>query len=152
MLSLHDSMLFCSKKKAAGGSQAATVVLETLQHLEKFKAVKPKDVDNFVKKLQDNSLELTDREKLHLINLCPTVSRLFSPSQVYKVNYTDSILYFPYSRLVLAHFSSVGGNVILKQVVFLTKGPFDFFGLFEGRAAHKANQSLFFLRKQTYEK
>ena len=53
------------------------MVLETLQHLEKFKAVKPKDVDNFVKKLQENSLELTDREKLHLINLCPTVSRLF---------------------------------------------------------------------------
>ena len=64
-----------SKKKAVGGSQAATVVLETLKHLEKFRTVEPKNLDNFVQRLQENNLELTDREKLHLVNLCPTVRK-----------------------------------------------------------------------------
>ena len=56
-------------------SQAATVVLETLNHLEKFESttdLTPERVNSFQKRLEENNLELSDREKLHLINLCPT--------------------------------------------------------------------------------
>ena len=58
------------------GGQAATVVLETLTHLEKYDNVTnltPERVSNFNKKIKANNLELTDAEKLHLMNHCPTV-------------------------------------------------------------------------------
>jgi len=67
--------LLPTKKKAVHGSQAATVVLETLNHLEKFESttdLTPERVDSFQKRLEENNLQLSDREKLHLINLCPT--------------------------------------------------------------------------------
>jgi len=46
-----------------------------LNHLEKFESttdLTPERVDSFQKRLEENNLELSDREKLHLINLCPT--------------------------------------------------------------------------------
>jgi len=57
------------------GNQAATVVLETLNHLEKSEAVTdltPRRVKAFNRRIKENNLELTDAERLHLINLCPT--------------------------------------------------------------------------------
>lgn len=57
------------------GGQAATVVLETLTHLDKSPCadLTPARVATFLDKLSEAGLDLNSAEKLHILNHCPTV-------------------------------------------------------------------------------
>ena len=62
------------------GGQAATVILETLTHLDKSPCadLTADRVASFLEKLSEAGLLLTHAEKLHILNHCPTVSKLNS--------------------------------------------------------------------------
>ena len=64
-------------RKDNKGGQAATVILETLTHLDKSPCAKlnPERVAAFLDKLSATELTLNSAEKLHILNHCPTVSK-----------------------------------------------------------------------------
>ena len=66
-------------RKDNKGGQAATVILETLTHLDKSpcKDLTTDSVAAFFDKLSETGLGLTSAEKLHILNHCPTVSYVF---------------------------------------------------------------------------
>ena len=63
-------------KRDNKGGQAATVILETLTHLDKSPSsdLTPDRVEAFFNKASAIGLDLTSAEKLHILNHCPTVS------------------------------------------------------------------------------
>ena len=63
-------------RKDNKGGQAATVVLETLTHLDKSPCANlhPDKVETFFKKLTETGITLNSAEKLHILNHCPSVS------------------------------------------------------------------------------
>ena len=63
-------------RKENKGGQAATVVLETLTYLDKSPCtdLEPNKVSAFFDKLSESGIDLNSREKLQLLNHCPTVS------------------------------------------------------------------------------
>ena len=63
-------------RKDNKGGQAATVVLETLTYLDKSPCanLNPNNTASFFDKLSKSGIELNSREKLQLLNHCPTVS------------------------------------------------------------------------------
>ena len=63
-------------RKDNKGGQAATVVLETLTYLDKSPSANldPNKVSAFFDKLSESGIDLNSREKLQLLNHCPTVS------------------------------------------------------------------------------
>ena len=63
-------------RKDNKGGQAATVVLETLTYLDKSSCanLNPNNTASFFDKLSKSGIELNSREKLQLLNHCPTVS------------------------------------------------------------------------------
>ena len=64
-------------RKDNKGGQAATVILETLTHLDKSPCadLKPESFAGFSDKLLEIGISLTSAEKLHILNHCPTVSK-----------------------------------------------------------------------------
>ena len=64
-------------RKDNKGGQAATVILETLTHLDKSPCanLNPERVAAFLDKLSATELTLNSAEKLHILNHCPTVSK-----------------------------------------------------------------------------
>ena len=64
-------------RKDNKGGQAATVILETLTHLDKSPCanLNPERVAAFLDKLSRTELTLNSAEKLHILNHCPTVSK-----------------------------------------------------------------------------
>ena len=67
-------------RKDNKGGQAATVVLETLTYLDKSSCanLNPNNTASFFDKLSKSGIELNSREKLQLLNHCPTVSILIN--------------------------------------------------------------------------
>ena len=65
-------------RKDNKGGQAATVVLETLSYLDKSACadLDPNKASAFFDKISKSGIELNSREKLHLLNHCPTVSKI----------------------------------------------------------------------------
>jgi len=63
-------------RKDNKGGQAATVVLETLTHLDKSPCadLQTDKVETFFKKLTETGIKLNSAEKLHILNHCPSVS------------------------------------------------------------------------------
>ena len=66
-------------RKDNKGGQAATVVLETLTHLDKSLSadLQSDNVEKFFKKLTETGIILNSAEKLHILNHCPAVSQFF---------------------------------------------------------------------------
>ena len=64
-------------RKDHKGGQAATVILETLTHLDKSRCANltPDRVSSFLDKLSRAELGLSSPEKLHILNHCPTVRK-----------------------------------------------------------------------------
>ena len=80
-------------RKDNKGGQAATVVLETLSYLDKSACadLDPNKASAFFDKLSESGINLNSREKLHLLNHCPTVSKA-----IFLTKYQNSLIkYLP---------------------------------------------------------